>query len=129
MIRAITRDGPPLIGLDRADVVVASRLSRLEVARTLNRLRIELRLSSEDVAIAERAFATLALRIEWLRLSEEVLDLAAQPTALHLKSLYAIQLATARTVRDTLSPDLVFATHDRRLATAAASVGFEVAGV
>jgi len=46
-----------------------------------------------------------------------------------LKTLDALHLATARRARATLAPDLIFATHDRQLASAAVQMGFEVAGV
>ncbi len=129
VIREVTRDGPALIGLEQAELLVASQLSRLEVARTLNRLRLELKISGADVLATEQAFAIFARPIEWIPLGDGVLELAARPTAIHLKSLDAIQLATARIVRDAPTLGLVFATHDRRLAAAAVSFGFEVVGV
>ncbi len=129
VIRAATSDGPPFDGWAEAEIVFASRLARLEVARTLNRLRIELHLSADEIEVVDRALAQIARRIVWLPLDERVLDLAAEPTPFHVKSLAAIHLATARLLRDAPTPGLIFATHDRQLGLAAVAMGFEVAGV
>ena len=66
--------------------------------------------------------------IEWLPVSAAVLTLASERTFLPLKTLDALHLATARVARDDV-PDLVFATHDRRLAAAAIAHGFNVSGI
>ena len=85
--------------------------------------------TADELGAADAALRVLRPKITWLAITEEVVGLAEQPTPTHLKSLDAIQLATARIVRDLPMPELVFATHDRRLAAAAASFGFETAGV
>ncbi len=55
--------------------------------------------------------------------------MASEPASTPLKTLHALHLATARIVRDTSAIDLIFATHDRQLASAAAAMGFDVVGV
>ncbi len=61
--------------------------------------------------------------------SMSVLRRAGEPYPLALKSLDAIHLASALVLRDRRDPDLVFATHDRQLGRAAATMGFDVIGL
>jgi predicted nucleic acid-binding protein len=118
-----------MAGWNSAEALVASRIARLEVARTLNRIRLELSLSPAEVRVGEVAFERVAARIDWLPLDDAVLALAAESTPVHLKALDAIHLATARIFRDAPTERLVFATHDRRLAASAREFRFEVAGI
>ena len=64
-------------------------------------------------------------------LDEHVLDVAAQPLPTPLTTLDAIHLATAIIARAS-QPDgerpILFATHDKQLATAARAMHFEVIG-
>jgi hypothetical protein len=57
-----------------------------------------------------------------------VLERASQPLPTSLGTLDAIHLATALLWRDRLPEELVMATHDRALATAARACGFLVLG-
>ncbi len=122
-------DGRAVLDWDAWQHMSSSILVRVEVPRSFNRLLLEGVYTDAEYQAALVRFSELSDGVEWLPLSDAILVLAAQRTAQHLKALDAIHLATARIVRDTLSPDLVFATHDRRLAAAAASFGFEVVGV
>ena len=128
-IRRITRDGPGVLDWDAWEYTSASILARVEVARAFNPLLLEGVYTEVQYQEALVQFSELAEGVEWLPLSDVILRLAAQRTAQHLKALDAIHLATARIVRDTFSPDLVFATHDRRLGAAAVAMSFDVAGV
>jgi predicted nucleic acid-binding protein len=60
--------------------------------------------------------------------SLSILRRAGQPLLVPLRALDAIHVATAVVYRERRAPDLVFATHDRRQARAAAALGFEVIG-
>ena len=61
--------------------------------------------------------------------SLSILRRAGEPYPVALKTLDAVHLATALMWRDRRAPDLVFATHDRRLGRAAAALGFAVIGL
>jgi predicted nucleic acid-binding protein len=128
-IRRITADGPGAFDWDTWDSLSDSELARVEVGRTFNRLRVTGVWSAADYEASMARFAELAAGIDWLPLSGDVLTLAAEATPMHLKTLDAIHLATARVVRETAGAGGVFATHDRRLAAAAKAFGFETAGV
>ena len=108
---------------------MTSVVTRVEVCRTLARVRHEGRLTDAMLAAAEAEFEVLAIGIRWLPVSDEMIAQACTRPATVLKALDAIHLASAQAVRDRSVPGLVFATHDRQLARAAAALGFTVEGV
>ncbi len=61
--------------------------------------------------------------------SPSIIRRAGQSLPVPLRSLDAIHVATALLWRERYAPDLVFATHDRQQARAAAALGFDVLGV
>ncbi len=81
--------------LRRADRLVTSRLSLVEVARALHRVRRERRLPEPRLAQLERDINALWQRSTIWEITREVCDLAAQVTPhLALRSLDAIHVAT-----------------------------------
>ena len=75
------------------------------------------------------AIYRLLAEAERVEVSSSVLARAAQPMPTSLGTLDAIHLATALLWRERGAPDLVMATHDQALATAARASGFAVIGV
>jgi len=111
------------------DAAIASAVARVEVHRTLARVAQQGRLTAGGFAEAALAFSELEQGVRWLPLTPGVIDAACEPLPTVVKALDAIHLVTARLVRDIGVSDLVFATHDRQLAQAATTIGFDVAGV
>ncbi len=112
----------------RIDVAVSSELIRVECLRTVDRARIESRLTDED-ASRHRADVLAAIDgIDLIALGSAVLERAAEPFPTLIGTLDALHLASALLVRERY-PDLLFATHDRALALAARAMGFQVEGV
>jgi predicted nucleic acid-binding protein len=111
----------------RSERWISSELIRLEALRTIDRARLQLRLP--DRAVSRRRAAVLEhLRaFDLIRVRTAVLERAAEPFPTSLGTLDAIHLASALLAREQV-PDLVVATHDRELATAAEAMGFLVAG-
>ena len=122
-----TGDGPLLAAWGTCEGAYSSELSRVEVRRTLYRLRSEGRLDGSELEWALRELTVIEAEIVYLPLTEAVLALSSEPTPL-LKTLDALHLATARQVRALAVPGLVFATHDRQMATAASVLGFPIEG-
>ena len=110
------------------DVAMASELVRVEALRTIDRARIQLQLPDEEVASRREGVFAILGACHIARVDEAVLERAAEPFPTLVRTLDAIHLATALSIR-TDHEDLVFATHDRQLATAARSVGFKVLGL
>ncbi len=106
---------------------LSSELIVVEALRTVDRARIRLRLSDEEVAERRADVLETVNAFNLAEVNRAVLDRASQQFPTTLGTLDAIHLATALLLREMIE-DLVFATHDMQLATAARSLGFRVIG-
>jgi uncharacterized protein len=107
---------------------VASALVETECLRTLDRLRVRAGLSDQELARRRETMFRLIERIEVVEVTAPVLARAAQPLPTELGTFDAIHLATALLWREQSGGDLVMATHDTALATAARASGLPVVG-
>ena len=125
-MRVVLRESSPLVSW-RDIRPISSELIRVECLRVVDRARAAFQI--DDLASSrQRSEVLQALNAFALApVSGQILDRAADPFPTALGTLDAIHLATAIELRVDY-PDLAFATHDRELATAARSVGFEVQG-
>ena len=99
---------------------VTSSLSALEVRRALRRVKP----TEADWRRAEEALR----RVGQIGIGEPILTEAAKLEPPELRTLDAIHLATALLWREQSGGDLVMATHDAALATAARASGLTVVG-
>jgi len=107
---------------------VASPLVELECLRTLDRLRLRLRIPDSEVARRRESVFRALDAMELIELGPMVLSRASQPLPTELGTLDAIHLASALLWRDTAGTDLAMATHDTTLAVAARASGLRVLG-
>lgn len=127
LLRVILGEPGRLASWSRLDQAVSSELIRLECLRTIDRARIQLRLT-DDAVSRQRADVLEAIdSISLVPLTTLVLERAAEPFPTLIGSLDALHLASALLVRDQYD-QLLFATHDHGLAVAARSMGFGVEG-
>lgn len=108
---------------------VASVLARVECLRTLDRLRLSHEIGIEELASRREAMFMLMDEIDLIEPAGAVLDRAAQPLPTPLGTPDAIHLATALLWREQEATDLVMATHDAALGTAARACGLRVVGL
>ena len=108
---------------------VASALVQVECLRTLDRLRFRAGLSDEDLAERRQTVFRIIDETEVVEPSMVVLDRAARPFPTELGTLDAIHLATALMWREVRGEEIVMATHDRALGTAAQASGLPVVGL
>jgi predicted nucleic acid-binding protein len=94
----------------------------------MDRLRLRVGLSDEDLALRREAVYRLTEETTLVEPTRAVLQRAGQPLPTPLGTLDAIHLATAMLWRETRAEDIVMATHDQALAVAARAVGFPVVG-
>ena len=127
LIRKATLDGPPLGAWASWDRAYSSRLAFVEVSRTLNRLRLEQTFTPPELEVISVRFAMISRGIERVPITEGILVRASDSLPMHVKALDAVHLASAMYIRDGL-PEVIFATHDRRLGAAAVAIGFPVTG-
>ena len=108
---------------------IGSALLEVECLRTLDRLRLAESLRDEEIAVRREAAFRLIEAIEVIDITHPVLARAAQPLPTTLGTFDAIHLATALLWQEETGLDLILATHDSALATAAKASGFRVVGV
>lgn len=107
---------------------VASALAETECLRSLDRLRLRAGLSDKELARRREAVFRLVESLEVVEVTAPVLARAAQPLPTELGTLDAIHLATALLWREHSGGDIVMATHDIALGTAARACGLMVVG-
>jgi len=101
----------------------------VEVRRTIDRYRLQKKITDDDVAFIHESFSELLETFHVVHLSDALLESAASSMPTVVGTLDAIHLATARALRDQIDGELLFATHDRQLSLAAKALQFRVVGV
>jgi len=128
LLRVVLGQRDRLLEWDRIERGVASALVEVECLRTLDRLRLAERLADAELASRREAIYRLIEAIEIVEPTRPVLSRAALPLPTALGTLDAIHLATAVLWGERARADLVVATHDAALATAARASGLRVVG-
>ena len=129
LLRLILDQPDPLSDLLRFDSRVTSLVAEVECLRGVESARSRGQLTGGEAADRRSIVYAQVRRMRRLAVSRAVLRRAGEPYPLPIRSLDAIHLASALIVRDREAPDLVFATHDRRLGRLAAVVGLPVIGL
>lgn len=111
------------------DTLVSSELIAVESRRTIDRLRLQGALGTEQAAARVKIVDEWLEAIDLVLLRPPVLSRAGEPLPTPLGTLDAIHLATALVWRDRVSPLPDFATHDAALGLAARAFGFEALGI
>ena len=129
LLRLVLREKGALDDLRSCEQLVASELIAVESCRTIDRLRLQGALTTEEAA------ASIATVTEWLEaidlvlLRAPVMGRAGEPLPTPLGTLDAMHLATALVWRDRMRGPLRLATHDAALGLAARAFGLEVIGI
>jgi predicted nucleic acid-binding protein len=128
VLRLVLGEPNKLAEWRRVRTAVASALTEVECLRTLDRLGRSGALPDTDVATRREEVFRLLEGVEVVDIVRPILRRASEPFPTALGTLDAIHLATAIAWGDANKADVVMATHDRALATAARSVGLDVIG-
>ena len=128
LLRAVLGQRGKLKQWKAIELGVASALVEVESLRTLDRLRF-LDISDEALAQRRETVYRLTEQMETVEPSMAILNRASQPLPTPLGTLDAIHLATALMWREVRGEDIVMATHDRALGTAARASGLRTIGV
>ena len=128
LLRLVLGEPGALTGLLRAEALVSSELLAVESLRTIDRLRLQGALSAEEASSRRATVNEWLEAVDLVLLQRPVLARASEPLPTPLGTLDALHLATALVWRERTQQPLVVATHDRDLALAARSYGFEVLG-
>jgi predicted nucleic acid-binding protein len=129
LLRIVLREPGALDDLRSYDALVSSELLAVESARTIDRLRLQGSLTSEEATARVRAVNDWLEGIDLVLLRPPVLSRASEPMPVSLGTLDALHLATALIWRDRMGPLPAMATHDTALGLAAQAFGFDVRGI
>lgn len=129
LLRLVLREAGALDELRSYDNLVSTELIAVESCRTIDRLRLQGSLTTEEAAVRLRAVAEWLEAIDLVLLRPPVLSRASDPLPTPLGTLDAVHLATALIWRDRMGSSLIVATHDTALGLAARAFGFEVRGI
>ncbi len=108
------------------ELAVTSELTRVETRRSLDRFRLQGKLSGEDAARTLVSFRLATEGFKQIRIQPAILERAASPLSTVLGTLDAIHLATALAWIEESGDTLTFLTHDRELAIAATACELDV---
>ena len=129
LLRIVLREPGALDELRTSDALVSSELIAVESARTIDRLRLQGSLTTEEASARLRTVQEWLEAIDLVLLRPPVLSRASEPMPMPLGTLDALHLATALIWRDRMGPLPILATHDTALGLAARSFGFDVRGI
>ena len=129
LLRVVLREPGALDDLRSYDGLVSSELIAVESARTIDRLRLQGSLTTEEAAARVRAVNDWLEAVDLVLLRPPVLSRASEPMPMSLGTLDALHLATALIWRDRMGPLPMMATHDTALGMAAQAFGFDVRGI
>jgi predicted nucleic acid-binding protein len=129
LLRIVLREPDALEDLRSYDTLVSSELIAVESPRTIDRLRLQGTLTTEEAAARVRALNDWLEAIDLVLLRSPVLSRASEPMPTPLGTLDALHLATALIWRDRIGPLPLMATHDSALGLAARAFGFDVRGI
>ena len=96
----------------------------IECRRAIDRLRLDGHFDDARVAAAGEALQQIEKSIRRIRIGASIGREASRTMPTIVKTLDAIHLASAVIIRERENVDLMFATHDNQLATAARALGF-----
>ena len=128
LLRIVLREPGALDDLRSYDTLVSSELIAVESARTLDRLRLQGSLTTQEAVARRRTVNEWLEAIDLVLLRTPVLSRASEPMPMALGTLDALHLATALIWRDRMDQPLTMATHDQALGQAARAFGFAVLG-
>ncbi len=128
LLRVILGQPDRLESWNTVEIGVASGLVEVECLRTLDLLRLRGNISGEELALRREAVFRILEEVEVVEVAGTVLSRASQPLPTTLGTLDAIHLSTALLWREQTRAELIMATHDQTLSTAARACGLEVTG-
>lgn len=129
LLRLVLREPGALDELRSSERLVSSELIAVESCRTIDRLRLQGALTTEEAAVRLRVVTEWLEAIDLVLLRPPVLSRASEPLPTPLGTLDAVHLATALIWRDRMGPLPIVATHDTALGLAARTFGFDVHGI
>jgi predicted nucleic acid-binding protein len=128
VMRALLGQPHVLTEFSKVERPIASKLLKVEGLRTLDRLRIRGLLTENEFVRSTEEFRDSTDAVEWIEITDAILDRVGGNFAVALGTLDAIHLSSALLWKEQTRLNLHFLTHDEILGKAARSLGFQVLG-
>lgn len=128
ILRVVLGERGRLAEWSRTSEAVTSEVTRVECLRVLDRFRLAGEMTERELVRRRATAMTVLSGFELVRLNRAVLDRAAAPFPIQIRTLDALHVASALLVRAQY-PALRFATHDADLGATALAEGLPVIGV
>jgi predicted nucleic acid-binding protein len=128
IMRRLRREAAPLRAWGEWDGAYASVLLRVEIFRTIDRIRLSGRFDDRGIVEMLGDARAMLESIALVPVSDPILERASESFLTTLGTLDAMHLATALRLVQTSEIEITFLTHDAELATAARSMNFVVEG-
>jgi predicted nucleic acid-binding protein len=128
VLRVVLGERGRLKEWSRTSEAVTSEITRVECLRALDRLRLEGGMADRELSRRRATTLVVLSGFERVRLNRAVLERAAEPFPVRVRTLDALHVASALLVREKF-PAVRFATHDVDLGAAAQAEGLPVIGV
>lgn len=125
LLRVVLSEPGALAAWSQISEPMCSELLRIESLRTIDRARVQGRLTDGDASRVRADLLRMIDTFSLIELDDRVKARAAEPYPTSLRSLAALHLASALLATAELG-QFPLATHDEELAVAATAVGFEV---
>ena len=127
ILRVVLGERNRLVEWSRVSEAVTSEITRVECLRVIDRLRLASGMADRELARRRATALHVLSGFEVIRLNRAVLERAAEPFPLQVRTLDALHVASALLAR-TRYPAMRFATHDTELAAVALAEGLPVIG-
>ena len=128
LLRLVLREPGAIEDLRSCEAFVSSELLAVEALRSLDRLRLQGALTTDEAARRRVVVTEWLEAVDLVVLQRPILARACDPFPVPLGTLDALHLATLLVWRERMGKVAVLATHDPGLALAARSFGVEVIG-
>lgn len=128
VLRRLRRESAPVANWGEWEHAYASVLLRVEVLRTIDRMRLNGVVGDKQVTELSIGAHAIFDSIDFVPVTAPILTRAEQSFRTALGTLDALHLSTALWLAEAGSVALTFLTHDSELALAARSANFQVEG-
>jgi len=129
LIRVLLNEPSPLKNFKRISLGVSCEIIKVECLRVIDRIRLQERLTPEDVGNLHITLQQACSTMELVRVSPLLLGMASQPYPTTVRTLDALHLSAALLWSQSKEEQIVFLTHDNQLGNGAKSLGFRVEGL
>ncbi len=128
LLRVLLNQSGALKEFSKLEHPVSSKLLKTECLRSLDRARLSGFLDQDEHLTSLRELHEVLASVEWIEISDRVLDRAGEGFPVALGTLDAIHLGSALLWREFTGRNCIFLTHDSVLKSAAEAAGFSVKG-